>query len=360
LIALKWPADTTLRFLLTGADILHHYPAADLPFPLVNNYGPTECTVVSTSGMVPALHAEPFPAMPSIGKPITETRIFILDENLHPVADGAAGELCIAGPGVSAGYLGDDELTAEKFVLWPSAHPSQEKLYRTGDLARVRNDGEIDFLGRIDDQIKIDGHRVEPGEICAVVCTNSAVNSCIVTASESSSGRKYLVAYLVLDAAIDAATLRKYLLERLPAYMVPAAFVRLESFPSTAAGKIDRSVLPAPTSANTLSEETTASSLTSTQSRVTSILAQLLNADRIQSTDNFFLLGGHSLLGAQLIAQIHEAFGVALTLRDIFDHPTVQGISLQIDRALTSPAISVSQTQESLPWESPRDRQVEL
>jgi amino acid adenylation domain-containing protein len=196
LIDLEWPQTTALRFLLTGADTLKKHPSPRLPFVLVNNYGPTEGTVVSTSGVV----APSFDSMPppSIGRPIDGVQVYILDENQQPMAEGEAGEIYIGGANLARGYRNRPDLTAERFLNNPFSAETGARLYRTGDLARWLPNGEIAFLGRTDEQVKIRGYRVEPNEIATVLCQNAAVQNCAVIAREDEPGEKELVAYLVL------------------------------------------------------------------------------------------------------------------------------------------------------------------
>jgi amino acid adenylation domain-containing protein len=255
LLPLEWPTETPLRFLLTGADVLHHYPRRGLPFTLVNNYGPTECTVVALSGVI---SPDPAPtAPPTIGRPIANAQIHLLDEQLQSVPLGSVGELHISGACVGRGYLNDPQLTHEKFIANPFNSDPQSRLYKTGDLARALPDGGYEFVGRTDDQIKIRGYRVEPNEICAALTTHEAIESALVVPRQDSSGGRFLAAYLVLKAVAQptASSLRKHLQSRLPDYMIPAAFVALESFPLNSSGKVDRAALPPATSANTLKNE---------------------------------------------------------------------------------------------------------
>src|SRR5580698_124880 len=248
MLVIDWPGETALRILLTGADTLHRRPPANLPFKLVNNYGPTECTVVATSGMVaPASTGQ---QSPSIGTPIDNTEAFILDEQMKPVADGTVGELYIGGAGLARGYRKQPGLTAEKFVVNPWGKPG-ERLYRTGDLVRLLSDGSIEFRGRTDEQVKIRGYRVEPGEVTQVLNQHPAIAASAVVAGEDSDGGKRLLGYVVpREENITAGALRGFLLERLPDYMIPGVFVQVSALPVTAHGKVDRSALPAPDTGN--------------------------------------------------------------------------------------------------------------
>ncbi len=245
LLALPWPAEASLRFLLTGADTLHRYPPAGLPFALVNNYGPTECTVVATSTVIAP--DRPRDGLPPIGFPIDNVRIHILDDQLREVRKGLPGEIFIGGDGVARGYRNRPDLTAERFVPDPFS-TTGGRLYRTGDLGRTLASGEIAFLGRIDDQIKIRGYRIELNEINALLNEHPSVQASVVIAREDVPGDKRLVAYIVPAAGSqrDEQSLRELIRQRLPDYMEPSAFVWMESLPLTPNGKIDRAALPRP------------------------------------------------------------------------------------------------------------------
>ena len=331
LLALEWPAATALRVLLTGGDTLRRYPPATLPFVVVNNYGPTECSVVATSGVVEPQKRPG--ALPSIGSAIANTQVYLLDEQQHPVAPGAAGEIYIGGAGVARGYHNRPDLTAEKFIPDPFGAEPDSRLYKTGDVGRRRPDGQIDFLGRMDDQIKIRGYRIEPNEIVSALNRHPDIRESLVVAREDTPGDRALVAYVVVEtAAATPTSLRDGLRTCLPEYMVPAAFVRIDSFPLTPHGKIDRAALPAPDAGNTLKDDASDEPRTRTERQVAQILAGLLGLKEVGPNDNFFLLGGHSLLGAQLIARLRNAFGVELALRSLFEAPTVAALSAEIDR----------------------------
>jgi amino acid adenylation domain-containing protein len=334
MIFMEWPQETRLRVLLTGADTLHCYPSPALPFSLVNNYGPTECTVVATSGRVESTDGSE--GLPSIGRPIDNVQIYILDENLRPVATGTPGELYIGGLGVARGYVNRPKMTAEKFFPDPFSDVPGARLYKTGDRARHLPDGRIAFLGRVDDQIKIRGYRIEPDEIVHVLNGHPAVEASAVVAREDSPGEKYVVAYVVesYTEELTSGMLRDFLKSRLPDYMIPAIFVRLDSLPLTARGKVDRAALPPPTPANTLRDKAFAAPQRAVEERVAGILAGLLGLEQVGVDDNFFLLGGHSLLGTQVIGRVRDAFGVELPLRALFEHPTVASIAAEVERLI--------------------------
>lgn len=346
IMVLDWPRQTALRYLLTGADTLHRYPSPDLPFTLVNNYGPTENTVVTTSG--PVLPATQRDALPSIGRAIANTQVYILDEQLRQVPIGEIGELYIGGASLSRGYLHRPDLTAERFIWHPFSDVPGARLYRTGDLARFLPDGQIAFLGRNDSQIKIRGYRIESDEIVSALNSHPAIEASVVMATdnEESSGDKSLIAYIVpaTGAQVNVTALQEHLRTRLPDYMIPTTFVRLEALPLTPNGKVDRRALPAPTTANTLRDEARSEPqpYTVVEERVSKIASSLLRLDRVGLDDNFFLLGGHSMLGTQIIAQIADTFGVDIPLRTLFDGPTVRELSAEVERLIVSQLESLS------------------
>jgi amino acid adenylation domain-containing protein len=332
---LDWPEDAALRVLLTGADTLHRRPPLGLPFQLVNNYGPTECTVVTTSGTVAPddLDGE----RPSIGTAISGAAVQILDRDLRPVPPGQAGELCVGGVGVARGYIGQPALTAERYV--PDPRGRGARIYRTGDRAALRADGEITFLGRSDAQVKIRGFRVEPDEIAAVLARHPAVLRAAVTTWEPVEHDLRLAAHVVPapGAAPSAAVLRAYLEAHLPAHMVPAAFVTLDALPLTSSGKVDLDALARPER-----DGVGLPPRNPVEARVAGVVAELLGLPDVGVDENFFLLGGHSLLGAQLTTRVRDAYGVELTLQGLFDHPTVEAMSAEIERLLVERLESLS------------------
>jgi amino acid adenylation domain-containing protein len=334
LIALPWPPGSALRFLLTGADTLYRYPPAGLPFSLVNNYGPTECTVVATSAVIAA--GRPRDGLPPIGFPIDNVRIHILDEQLREVPKGVPGEIYIGGDGVARGYRNRPDLTAERFIADPFSAEGG-RLYRTGDLGRTLADGEIAFLGRIDDQIKIRGYRIELNEINAVLNEHPSVQASVVIAREDVPGDKRLAAYIVSVAGAqrDERSLRELIRRRLPDYMEPAAFVWMESLPLTPNGKVDRAALPPPSVESCLRDGEFIAPRTPVEEALAEILMEVLKVPRVSMDDDFFHLGAHSLLGAQVVARVRGVFGTELKLLDVFDAPTVAELSAKVEQALT-------------------------
>lgn len=342
-MTLRWPGHTALRFLLTGAEALHRYPTNDLPFKVINNYGPTECTVVATSGIVRAGAATN--GLPTIGRAIANTTVHILDDNLQPVLPGQAGELFIGGFGLARGYLHQPDLTVEKFIPDPFSEDAGARLYRTGDRARQLKDGEIAYLGRIDDQIKILGHRIEPLEIEAALDRHPAIGSSAVIARGIECDEKRLAAYLVMSNGITpaAAELRGFLQSELPDYMVPSVFMKLPALPLTVNGKVDRAALPEPSAENMLRDAEFTAPRTPIEERLARMVRSLLNLGEVSVKDNFFLLGGHSLLGTQLIVKIRSTFGVDLALRKLFDAPTIAELSAEIERQIIAKVESMSE-----------------
>ena len=334
LIALPWPVGSALRFLLTGAETLHRYPPAGLPFSLVNNYGPTECTVVATSAVIAA--DRPRDGLPPIGFPIDNVRIHILDEQLREVRKGVPGEIYIGGDGVARGYRNRPDLTAERFIADPFSTEGG-RLYRTGDLGRTLANGEIAFLGRIDDQIKIRGYRIELNEINAVLNEHPSVQASVVIAREDVPGDRRLVAYIVPVAGSkrNEQSLRELIRRRLPDYMEPSAFVWMESLPLTPNGKVDRVALPRPSVESGLRNGEFIAPRTPVEEALAGIIMEVLKVPRVSMDDDFFHLGAHSLLGAQIAARVRGVFGTELKLLDVFDAPTVAELSTKIEQALT-------------------------
>lgn len=343
LITESWPETTALRTLLTGGDMLHSWPRPDLPFQVVNNYGPTECTVVATSGTVRA--DDGTTRLPPIGKPIANCRIAIIDEAGQRVSAGAIGEIYIAGTNVGRGYRNNPSLTRERFVTLTLPGEEPTRYYRTGDLAAFTPDGDIVIHGRADNQIKIRGHRIEPDEVAAVLLRHPAVSQSVVI-GEGDGVDKRLVAYVVVEGERTpprASELRDHLVRSLPNYMLPAVYVRVPSLPLTANGKVDRSKLPVPTADNMLSGMLYRAPQSPLESRIASIVESLLGIHGVGIDDNFFLLGGHSLLGTQLILRLRDTFGVELSLRDLFEARTIQNLAAKVERSALDMVLSSSE-----------------
>jgi amino acid adenylation domain-containing protein len=358
------------KYLIFGGEtltpkLLEKIEALNPSCEILNHYGPTETTVGSLTLKLRGRdqnkdydwkHAQ-LASIP-IGRPIQNTQVYILDANLEPAPVGVIGELYIAGAGVTAGYLGQAEKTAERFVKNPFADADSAAgniMYRTGDLARYGADGNIEFLGRGDDQVKIRGFRIELGEIEAVLARHPGVKQAVVLARAAAAekekdepGEKRLLAYVVAhrDAAsgsgsgagVTGETLRIYLKQELPDYMVPQAVMVLAKLPLNANGKIDRQALPEPeqlTAARTYTPPSTA-----TEKAIAEIWAEVLRRtpDQISVDDNFFDLGGHSLLATQVISRIRERFSVEIPMRAMFDQPLVSGLAKAVEEAQSVPA----------------------
>jgi amino acid adenylation domain-containing protein len=342
MLQLAWPEPTALRFLLTGADTLHLYPPANLPFTLVNNYGPTECTVVATSAAI--LPQKSGDRLPAIGQAIDNVEIYILDSQMKPVPAGTMGEIYVGGAGLAQGYLNDPALTAERFVRHPFGAVAGARLYRTGDLGCVLGDGQIAFQGRVDDQVKIRGYRIELNEVTSALNRHPAVRESVVLSSENGSGEKRLLAYVVPRATLPPLSeLRDFLAQDLPDYMLPATFVGLDALPLASSGKVNRSALPAPSEENILREQSFLSPRTPTEQRVAAMVASLLGLPRVGLNDNFFYLGGNSLFGTQVIARLRDAFHVDPPLLTLFDHPTVVDLAAAVERLMVAKLDAMSE-----------------
>ncbi len=340
-LALSWPEETRLRTLLTGADTLHSYPVAALPFVLVNNYGPSECAVVTTSGRVDAEDAANGLG-PALGKAIANTRLYVLDARGRRTPVGVDGDLYVGGDGLARGYHNRPDLTAAAFVPHPFSSDPHARLYRTGDLVRLRADGSIEFRGRRDSQVKLRGFRIELDEVAAALNAHSTVATSVVVVREDTPGEKLLVAYVARrgDAHPTAALLHEAAAATLAPYMLPAAYVVLDALPLTTNGKIDRAALPAPLV--DVGDAGDARPRTPVEECIGDILATLLKRDWIALDDNFFLLGGHSLLGTQAIARIRDAFDVAVSLRTLFAYPTIEDISEVVEDLIMERLVSMS------------------
>ncbi|WP_437759618.1 non-ribosomal peptide synthase/polyketide synthase [Sorangium sp. So ce1389] len=299
---------------------------------LWNLYGPTETTIWSTAQRV-----APGDGPVSIGQPIDNTTVYVLDADLEPVPVGVPGELYIGGAGLARGYLGRPGLTAERFVPDPHGAAPGGRLYRTGDRARWRAGGELEFLGRYDDQIKLRGFRIEPGEIAARLRRHPGVADAAVALHRADGGEPQLVGYVVprdgaaAAAALDAGALRAFVGAELPEYMVPAAFVALAALPRSAHGKLDRRALPAPRAEDLAGAAAFAPPRTAAEQRLARAWAELLGRERVGRDDDFFDLGGHSLLAARLAARARRDLGVELPVRAVFEAPTLAALAARVD-----------------------------
>ncbi|MER7769136.1 amino acid adenylation domain-containing protein [Kitasatospora sp. NPDC096140] len=310
---------------------------------VVNAYGPTESTVCATMRTVDGV-----PQAVPIGRPVANTRVYVLDARQRPVPPGVPGELYLAGAGLAIGYLNRPALTAERFLPDPFGAPG-ERLYRTGDLVRWTADGELVFLGRTDEQIKIRGFRVEPGEVEAVLTGHPEVAHAAVVAREDRPGDVRLVAYAVLAAGLQpqdrdpAGALRRYAAEHLPEYLVPGDVVVLDRLPLTPSGKLDRKALPAPSASGPAAEGLAGEDAPDDPRTavLVRLFAQELGLDRVGPDDSFFELGGHSLLATRLIGRIRALLGAEIGIATLFEAPTAAGLAARLDEAPTDPYASV-------------------
>jgi amino acid adenylation domain-containing protein len=314
---------------------------------LINGYGPTESTTFATCYRIPPVVPPGTESIP-IGRPIGNTQVYVLDEHRQPVPVGVPGELYLGGAGLARGYLNRQELTAERFVANPFSDHPHSPLYRTGDRCRWRADGELEFLGRLDDQVKLRGFRIELGEIEAVLHEHPAVAQSVVTLREDAPGERRLVAYcvLTLNAKLNVAELRSHLSSKLPNYMLPSAFVALDALPMTPNGKVDRRVLPAPDHSRAELDSEYVAPRNQIEEQLVDIWCELLGIQRVGVHDNFFELGGHSLLAVRLFARIEKSFGRKLPLAMLFEGGTIHHIARMLSAPEpVTPIVSVVELQ---------------
>jgi amino acid adenylation domain-containing protein/non-ribosomal peptide synthase protein (TIGR01720 family) len=338
--SLQKPPPLALRYVIFGGEALDFRSLqpwfalhGDSQPRLVNMYGITETTVHVTYRPLSERDASGTASV--VGVPIADLQAFILGPSLEPVPVGIPGELYIGGRGLARGYLGRPDLTAERFIPHPFSTTPGARLYKTGDRARFRADGQIDYLGRTDFQVKLRGFRIELGEIEAVLEQQPGLRQALVLAREDRTGDKRLVAYVVPAAGhgVDTATLRQELKAKLPEYMVPSAFVTLEALPLTSNGKVDRKALPAPdASASATPASEYKAPRTPVEQRLAELWRDVLGVERVGVTDSFFELGGHSLLAVQVMSRIRATFGVDLPLRSLFEHRNVEALARALEQ----------------------------
>ncbi len=327
------PGLPDLRWMIpTGealpADLCGAWAAAYPRVPLLNAYGPTECSDDVTHHVLPAGRGVDDPLVP-IGRPVANLRVHVLDPAFRPTPFGAAGELWVGGEGVGRGYLGDPRRTAEVFLPDPFAGAPGRRMYRTGDLGRFRNDGRLEFLGRVDFQVKIRGFRIELGEIEAVLLCSPGVAEAVVLALGSGAETR-LAACLVAAGAADPDGLGAFLKRRLPPYMLPTDLVWLERMPLTRNGKIDRAALAERAGAAAAAPREIVAPRDEVEAALAEIFAAVLGVERVSVLTGFYELGGHSLLAARLVARVRESFGVDLSLRAFFEAPTVAELATKV------------------------------
>ncbi|HET7112670.1 MAG TPA: amino acid adenylation domain-containing protein, partial [Pyrinomonadaceae bacterium] len=352
----------SLRLLLLSGE---HLPLADCHrawqlfgdhVAIVNQYGPTECTMISTfKRLTPDMTIQ---GNALAGAPIHNMHVVVLDEHLELSPHGVPGEIFIGGDGLARGYLNRPDLTAEKFIAHPHSATTGARIYRTGDLGRLLPGGELEILGRLDHQLKIRGLRIEPAEIEVVLGGHAAVREAVVVAREDTPNDKRLVAYIVSrsgDSSPSASELRAYLRERLPDYMEPSAFVFLAELPLTRNGKVDRQALPAPEARIDTGAEV-AAPRNDVEQVLTDLWCEVLMIEGFGIDDDFFELGGNSLLGTQLLARIRDTFNVELPLRSLFEKPTVAGLAADVEEIRRAEQSSFGPRIERIP----RDQELPL
>lgn len=351
---------TALRLVVSGGESIQpldvakfhsYYPAVTI----MNHYGPTESTIGTLAMPIEFGEWDKFEKSPTIGKPIHQAEVFILNKDLQYVPIGVPGELCIAGKGLARGYLGQPELTKEKFI----AHPFQsgERLYRTGDMARWDEAGIVQFLGRIDHQVKIRGYRIEIGEIEKHVISHPSIHEAIVLAMPNEQKENELFSYYLSDEELGERELREFLQQKVPEYMIPIFFIRLKNIPLTSNGKINRHALPKP-DAHELAQLSYVAPCSEMEEQLVFIWKNILKRELVGVTDNFFQLGGHSLSAIKLAHQISKTYGIHTTLKDIFLHSTVRNQVKMIEQAeqRIERKIEVSEHREYYPLSSMQRR----
>ena len=286
---------------------------------LFNAYAPTEATVYATAMQ----YVEGDGRIPRLGRPISNMEIYLLDPHLQPVPTGITGEIHVGGTGLARGYLNQAGLTAERFVPDPFSRIPGGRLYKTGDLARFVGDGELEFIGRVDQQVKVRGFRIELGEIETVLGRHPGVREAVVAAP----GGKRLIAYMVTREQLTTSEMRDYLKRTLPEYMVPSSFVVLDSLPLTATGKVDRNALPVPEQVRPELDHAYVAPRTAVEEVLCGVFSEVLQIEPVGVRDSFFELGGHSLLATQISSRVREAFQVELALRKLFEAPTIEQLA---------------------------------
>ncbi|MBG9687406.1 non-ribosomal peptide synthetase, partial [Bacillus mycoides] len=330
LIQAGWNGNLQLK-VLTGGEALPLKLANDLidrSAGVWNGYGPTEATIYTTISKVTTEDS-----WISIGRPIANTSIYVLDDQLQPVPVGVPGELHIGGSGLAAGYLNRPELTAERFIQDPFSNKPNARMYKTGDLVRYRSNGELEFISRIDHQVKVRGFRIELGEIENVLIKDVNIKEVVVIVHEDVLGEKRLVAYVVPNEkqSLNTKSLRSLLKGNLPDYMIPSAFIVMDKFPLTLNGKIDRQALPMPEKFESMRDKDFVAPRNRTEELLADIWCTVLQVDKVGIDDNFFEMGGHSLLATQVLWQLREVISVDISVRDLFTYPNIEDLALYIE-----------------------------
>jgi amino acid adenylation domain-containing protein len=338
-----------LRYVICGGEALSgqllttYFDYFGERVELHHSYGPTETSIASAESVCsPSYRA--WRRMP-IGRALANTKLYVVDSALQLVPFGIAGELCIGGDGIARGYLDRPELSATAFIPDPFSNVSGVRLYRTGDLVRYLHDGQLEFLGRVDDQVKLRGVRFELGEIEATLRQHPAVREAVAVVREFATGDPRLVVYVVGE--VDQTALREYLRGKLPEYLLPSAFVLLEKLPLLPSGKINKRALPAPEITREALAQSYVAPRTAMEEMIANIWSELLGVTRVGVYDNFFELGGHSLLAAQIIVRVRHKFAVNLPLQSLFDTPNVAGLALAVMQSQAQ-LLDLSETEDLL------------
>ncbi len=303
----------------------------------MDTYGPTEATVVATLADLSTMSATaPTWREVPIGQAVGNVQTYVLDRHGQPLPIGVPGELYLGGAGLARGYGKRPALTAERFAPHPFSAKPGARLYQTGDRVCYRRDGSLAFLGRLDEQIKLRGFRIELGEIEAILEQHRVVRQALVVGREAEPGETRLVAYIVPEPDCEVMELRRFLEEKLPAYMLPSAFVMLPAFPLMSTGKVDRRALPAPDRKRPAPDDAFMPPGTPVETVLVDIWAEVLRLEAVGTADNFFALGGHSLMAAQVISRLRSAFEVEISLRCLFERPTIAELAVEIEARLTA------------------------
>ncbi|GAA4316755.1 hypothetical protein GCM10023149_13960 [Mucilaginibacter gynuensis] len=355
----EWGSAPNLRYIISGGEVLPPTYISNI-FPgvqVVNTYGPSETTVCATYYKIDDVNKASL-----IGKPVSNTQVYILNDTAALAPAGVLGELCIGGAQVARGYFNRPELTAEKFIADPFSDDPAARLYRTGDLCRLLPDGNIEYAGRKDDQVKIRGYRIEPGEVETAIQQSGLVKQAVVIAGTDERGSKRLIAYVIPQDGYAKEKVTAYLHSVLPEYMVPQLWVEQESFTLTPSGKVDKRALKAPDMSDVQSAQYHAPE-NETEEKLAAIWTELLGKDKIGTTDNFFELGGHSLLAMRLLSQIRTQTGIDLSVRELFTNPTIAALSNMlvakasgIEATANLPEISANNRPEDLPLSFAQER----
>jgi aspartate racemase len=339
-----------IRQLIAGGDVLSapHVRKVLEAFPgirVVNGYGPTENTTFTCCHVMKS--GDAVPESVPIGRPISNTRVYILDDTLNPVSGGTTGELFAAGDGVGRGYLNDAPRTAEKFLADPFSSDKSDRMYRTGDLARMRHDGVVEFLGRLDNQVKILGYRIEPGEIEVALRAHKSIRQVCVVPHTDANGSKRLAAYFTVSGTtgVSGQDLKRFLALKIPSYMIPAVFMQVDALPLSANGKVDRDALPTPVFAGDYANAASANA-NNVEREILAVWKRILRLEQVGLDDNFFDVGGDSLLLIAVQANLQKVLSREIPITDLFEFTTVRALAAHLNKKQAdTPAFSEAEQQ---------------